>query len=102
VSDYLDKAQDRMRFPAQVSMDPEMGSEIRSRASRRRRTPGAQIVHLLAVGLKHDPEESVYERELSRAHSHSQPLTGEKAANNFLAQPRTATHSRAQQNRRRA
>jgi hypothetical protein len=100
VSDYFDKQQDRMRFPKQVSMDPEMGSEIRARASRRRRTPGAQIVHLLTVGLKHDPEEAVHERRTTHAHSHSQTVTEEKSDSHFRAQPRTAEHGVSRKNRR--
>jgi hypothetical protein len=102
VSDYFDKQQDRMRFPKQVSMDPEMGSEIRKRASRRRRTPGAQIVHLLTVGLKHDPEEEIHERRVIRTHDHSQTLTREKSETDFLAQPRTAEHGSSRKNRRTA
>jgi hypothetical protein len=100
MSDYFDKQQDRMRFPKQVSMDPEMGSEIRARASRRRRTPGAQIVHLLTVGLKHDPEEAVHERRATHAHGYSQSLTREKSETDFLAQPRTAEHGSSRKNRR--
>jgi hypothetical protein len=96
MSDFLGKRLDRIRFPSQVSVDPEMGSAIRSRASRRLRSLGAQIVYLLTIGLNHDPEEAVHERPVTEGHGNSQRLTEEKSATNFLAQPRTAAHGSSQ------
>lgn len=99
--DFDGKRQDRMRFPSQVSMDPELGSEIRRRAARRRRNPGQQIVYLLTVGILHDPEEWSNERGVNRAHDNSRPLTdsvnGDKVDTHFRARPRTASHKQSRE-----
>ena len=97
--DFIGKRTDRMRFPTQVSQDPEMGSEIRARASRRRRSVGSQIVHLLTIGLLHDPEEASNERVFASTHIQSHSLTEEKVAAHFPAQPHTADHSKSQKRR---
>lgn len=93
--DFDAKQRYRMRFPSQVSMDPELAGQIHTRAARRRRTPGQQIIHLLTIGVLHDPEETGNERVLTRAHGDAQALTGQQVEGHFSAQPRTASHGPA-------
>lgn len=83
------KRTDRMRIPTQLSVDPEMGSEIRARAARRRREIGLEMVHLIEVGLHHDPEHPVHERRADLAEANSQERTFAHAA----APPRKAAHA---------
>lgn len=72
-----------------------MSGEIRARASRRRRPIGAQIVHLLTVGLLNDPEELIHGHRGTSAHANSQLLTGKEVDTHFPAQPRTASHGKS-------
>lgn len=53
---FIGKRTDRMRFPRQVGLDPELGVIVRKRALHKGRTIEMQMVHLLEVGILHDPE----------------------------------------------
>lgn len=96
--DFNGKRTDRMRFPEQVAYDPEMSSEIRLRASRRGRSLGNQIIHLLTIGLSHDWEATFNEHGVSSTHAQSQMFTehGPKVEGHIGAQPRTAGHRTSQ------
>lgn len=72
---WTGKRTERMRIPVQVNVDPEMSQEIRLRASRKMRPIGSEIVRLIAIGLSHDDEQTVYEHFRTFAHKMSLPLT---------------------------
>lgn len=61
MSEYGGKRTDRLKLPRQVNADPELCLVIRRRAERRRRPVGMQILHLIEVGIEHDPEISANE-----------------------------------------
>lgn len=61
MSHWTGKRTERMRIPVQVNVDPEMSQEIKLRAVRKMRPIGSEIVRLIAIGLSHDPEQTVYE-----------------------------------------
>lgn len=53
------KRQDRVRVAGvegQIGLDPETGRIVRERARRKRRPIGLQLVHLIEIGVDHDPE----------------------------------------------
>lgn len=97
------KRLDRMRFPSQVAVDPELGSEIRRRAAKNMRTLGAEIVRLLTLGILNDTEEVRKEINAPVTHSFSRRITdrelGQKVDGHFQAQPRTAGHGNSQRRR---
>lgn len=54
----LPQVQGAGAIPRQVAMDEEMAREIRRRAEANIRTVAGEVLHLLDVGLQHDPERS--------------------------------------------
>lgn len=93
MSRYIGKRTGRFLLPRQINADPDLCLVIRNRAERRHRSPAMQILHLLEVGIEHDPEargyESLPDRRLSSATSHNSAQPP--------AQPRKAAQARARE-----
>jgi hypothetical protein len=91
---YDGKRDDRIRVPAQVNADPELGAEIARRAERKHRKKGAQVIYLLAIGLKHDPEQDVHALDREVTHARAQ----EHTETHHGAPPRMVPHTRELKN----
>jgi hypothetical protein len=54
--DFLGKRSDRVRLPRQLGLDPEIGRIVRQRAHTLGRSIEMELVHLIEVGIRNDPE----------------------------------------------
>jgi hypothetical protein len=77
----------------QVSTDPRLAKAVHRSAEKKRRSPGEEICHLLEVGIRNDPEATVYGSVVDELEGHSTTLNLTQPS----APPRKASQLRSRE-----
>lgn len=85
----------RTRFPKQIGQDPEKARIIRERASRKLRTLDLELVHLIDVGIEHDPEFAANGNRREELHAPAHDGTSTSTAMHGAAPRSTPLHAPA-------